>query len=159
MYWPLFFVPVALIVYTCFRPSSKGNLPDGPRDLVPQKDVRRKLHIQLAIWAKTYGDFFSYGMGRSRVLVLSSVQAIEELLVKRGHIYSSRPTSSSQADIITGKARIVNMPYGEEFRVRRRQTFLRRVMLTLSCRSETPQTPPLVAGNAECKDVPAVPGI
>ena len=58
-------------------------------------------------------------MGQSTVIVLNSVQAVEDLLIKRGHIYSSRPTSSSQADIITGKARIVNMPYGETFRVLR----------------------------------------
>ncbi|KIW28517.1 uncharacterized protein PV07_08176 [Cladophialophora immunda] len=120
MYWSLFLLPVALVVYLAFRPNTKDNLPDGPGVLLAEKDRRSKLHIYLAPCAKTYGDFFSYKMGRSTAIVLSSVQAIEELLVKKGHIYSSRPTSSPQADIITGKARIVNMPYGEEFRKHRK---------------------------------------
>ncbi len=122
MYWPFLLLPAALIVYICFKPANRGKLPDGPRDPILPKDLRQKLHIHLATCAKTYGDFFSYNMGRSRVIVLSSVQAIEELLVKRGQLWSSRPTSSSQADLITGKARIVNMPYGEEFRVCRLST-------------------------------------
>lgn len=118
MYWPLLLLPFALIIYICFKPTTQGNLPGGPQDPIPQKDHRQKLHIHLATCAKTYGDFFSYNMGRSRVVVLSSVQTIEELLVKRGHLWSSRPTSSSQADIITERARMVTMPYGEQFRVR-----------------------------------------
>ncbi|OAP58986.1 hypothetical protein AYL99_06283 [Fonsecaea erecta] len=120
MYWPFALLPIVFFVYIAFRPRTKYNLPDGPDILVPDKDRRSKLHIYLTPWVKTYGDVFSYKMGRSTAIVLSSAQAIEELLVKRGHIYSSRPTSSPQADIITGKARIVNMPYGEEFRKHRK---------------------------------------
>ncbi|KAJ9611116.1 hypothetical protein H2200_004299 [Cladophialophora chaetospira] len=120
MYWTLLLVPLALLIYIFFRPANKDTLPDGPRDPIPQKDLRQKLHIHLAECAKTYGDFFSYNMGRSRVVVLCSVQAIEELLVKRGQVWSSRPTSSSQADIITEGARIVNMPYGDDFRKHRK---------------------------------------
>ncbi|KIY02613.1 uncharacterized protein Z520_01078 [Fonsecaea multimorphosa CBS 102226] len=119
MYWPLVLLSIALAVYLTLRPTTKHDLPDGPGALA-EKDNRRRLHISLAPWAKTYGDLFSYNMGRSTAIVLSSVQAIEELLVKRGHIYSSRPTSTSQADIITGKGRIVTMPYGEEFRKHRK---------------------------------------
>ncbi|KAH0835353.1 Cytochrome P450 family protein [Fonsecaea pedrosoi] len=120
MYWLLALLLTLLVVYVALRPSTKSNLPDGPRVLLNEKDRRTKLHLYLALWAKTYGDFFSYRIGHSTAIVLSSMQAIEELLIKKGHIYSSRPTSSSQADIITGKARIVNMPYGEEFRKHRK---------------------------------------
>lgn len=118
MYWSLLVVAVPLVLYLAFKPSA--NLPDGPRGLpligvLPEKGLH--LHQQLAKWIQQYGDFFSFNLGRSNVIVLSSVEAIQDTVVKKSNIYSSRPTSSSQADIITSKARIVNLPYGEQFRV------------------------------------------
>ncbi|KAK3113062.1 hypothetical protein LTR53_010019 [Teratosphaeriaceae sp. CCFEE 6253] len=74
------------------------------------------LHHKLTEWSQTYGDFFSYTMAQSPVIVLSSPEVLSDLLLKRGQKYSSRPRSSAQASLMTQDARIVQLPYGERFR-------------------------------------------
>ncbi|KAK6380079.1 hypothetical protein LTS17_005267 [Exophiala oligosperma] len=113
---------ISVLLYTFSnRPS---NLPEGPAGIPffgNIFDVRGEhLHFKLTNWARLYGDFFSYKIGRTPVIVLSSPEAINDLFVKRGQKYSSRPRASNQASLITQEARIVNMPYGDRWREHRR---------------------------------------
>ena len=117
MLWSFFIVFIIAVLY--LRSPSKENLPAGPSGfrlmgIIPDKRI--KLFQQLANFVPRYGDFFSSKLGRSKVIVLSSPSSIDELLVKRGGNYSSRPVMSAQAAVV-GQSRLVNIQYGDEFRV------------------------------------------
>ena len=118
VYLACFFV--ACITWMLLRGRQK-NLPDGPRGLpffgtmFSMGDTL--LHLKLTEWSLKYGDFFSYMMGQSPVIVLNSAEAINDLFVKRGSKYSSRPKASPQSELITQNARIVAIPYGDQWRV------------------------------------------
>ncbi|OAG41018.1 hypothetical protein AYO21_04860 [Fonsecaea monophora] len=120
MLWSLALAILAVGLY--FSLGLKGQWPDGPRGIpllgvLPDKKLT--LNQQLTKLVPRYGDFFSFNMGRSKVLVLSSPTAIEDLIVKRGQKYSSRPSPSPQAKIIAS-ARMVQLEYGDEFRKHRK---------------------------------------
>ncbi|KAF5010121.1 hypothetical protein FDECE_3707 [Fusarium decemcellulare] len=87
---------------------------------------KKALHLILARWSRTYGDFFSYYNGTQSVFVVSSADAFDELFNKKGTQYNSRPQSSHQTQRVTGNSRNVMMPYGEPWKDRRRvhQTLL-----------------------------------
>jgi cytochrome P450 family 619 len=116
--WYLLLIPIIFITYLVSRRRSKNGLPDGPRTPLPLTEIRHRLHLHFTDWSKTYGDVFTYKLGAFDVLVLNSVESIQELMFKRAAIYSSRPTSSPQAEIITGGTGILPVPYGDDFRVR-----------------------------------------
>jgi hypothetical protein len=111
---------VSFLLYTLTNRSR--NLPNGPSGLPifgSMFDLRGSLlHLKLSEWSHQYGDVFAYKMGQSPVIVVNSPEALNDLYVKRGQKYSSRPRVSSQATLITQGARIVNMPYGDQWRVR-----------------------------------------
>lgn len=48
-------------------------------------------HHQFKKWADEYGPIYSLMLGSSVMIVLTSDQAIKDLLDKRSNIYSSRP--------------------------------------------------------------------
>lgn len=106
--------------------GQKGNWPNGPRGpimfgaLQPKK---KKVHWneELASYVPHYGDFFSINMGKAQAIVLSSPTAVDDLIVKRGQKYSSRPSTSPTGRIVA-QSRLGQTPYGEEFRVGRYDT-------------------------------------
>ncbi|OQU97105.1 hypothetical protein CLAIMM_03094 isoform 2 [Cladophialophora immunda] len=120
MLWYLTFALFAVVLYLSLGLKSQG--PDGPRGIpligvLPDKKLT--LNQQLTNLVPRYGDFFSFNMGRSKVVVLSSPTAIDDLIIKRGQNYSSRPSSSAQAKIIA-EGRLIQMEYGDEFRKHRK---------------------------------------
>ncbi|KIW15247.1 hypothetical protein PV08_05292 [Exophiala spinifera] len=123
--YALYLVVFLFIFVLLYNFSSRTyNLPKGPPGLPFFGNIfdlgDGPVHFKLTKWASQYGDFFSYKIGRTPYIVLSSPEAINDLFVKRGQKYSSRPKASSQAKLITQEARIVNMPYGENWREHRR---------------------------------------
>ena len=52
---------------------------------------KEKGHLQFQKWAEEYGPVYSLILGTKVMVVLSSDQAIKDLLDKRSNIYSSRP--------------------------------------------------------------------
>ncbi|KAL1795474.1 hypothetical protein ACET3X_005698 [Alternaria dauci] len=119
--WLLAATVVAIVLYAA-KHSKRQNLPNGPAGLpligvLPDKKLL--LHQQLLRYVPVYGDFFSFNMGRSKVIVLSSPATIEDLIVKRGQNYSSRPSTSSQGKIVS-QDRLVQMQYGNLFRKHRK---------------------------------------
>ncbi|KIV77917.1 hypothetical protein PV11_09689 [Exophiala sideris] len=102
----------------------KGNWPDGPRGpfmfgTLQQKKKKLHWNQELASHIPHYGDFFSINMGKAKVVVLSSPTAVDDLIVKRGQKYSSRPSSSPTGRIVA-QSRLGQTPYGEEFRRHRK---------------------------------------
>jgi hypothetical protein len=59
------------------------------------------LHFKLTEWSRQYGDMFAYRICQAPVIVLNSPEALQDLYVKKGQIYSSRPWASNQASLIT----------------------------------------------------------
>jgi cytochrome P450 len=59
----------------------------GNLHLMPTKEP----HHQFKKWADEYGPVYSLVLGWSVMIVLTSDQAIKDLLDKRSNIYSSRP--------------------------------------------------------------------
>ena len=75
--------------------SRKLSLPPGPKPwpLIGNTfDVPRSFQWStFTKWAEEYGPVYSLILGSSVMIVLSSDQAIKDLLDKRSNIYSSRP--------------------------------------------------------------------
>jgi hypothetical protein len=120
---PFVHIPILLLVYVAYQKASKrpGNYPDGPNSsflLGNMLDVNVPyLPGLLTEWSHRYGDFYAYTMASTLVIVVSSLESMNDLIVKRGQKYSSRPNTSPQAALITQNARIINTQYGAQFRV------------------------------------------
>ncbi|KAK8129580.1 hypothetical protein PG999_001960 [Apiospora kogelbergensis] len=76
---------------------------------------KEKAHLQFQKWAEEYGPIYSLILGTQVMIVLSSDQAIKDLLDKRSAIYSSRP-EMYLGNIVSGGFRVLLMEYGETWR-------------------------------------------
>ncbi|KAK0302704.1 hypothetical protein LTR82_017792 [Friedmanniomyces endolithicus] len=109
-------IPVVQVIYLVFETVSKRsrNYPDGPKSSPLVGNMFNVsvpyLHLKLTEWSRKYGDFFAFTMASTAVVVLSSPDVLNDLIVKKGQKYSSRPLPSPQAALFTQNARIVNMP-------------------------------------------------
>ena len=56
------------------------------RQQMPTRDA----HLQFEKWAREYGDIYSLMLGTKTLIVLSSDEAVKELLDKRSGNFSSR---------------------------------------------------------------------
>ncbi|KAJ4289855.1 hypothetical protein N0V90_011187 [Kalmusia sp. IMI 367209] len=80
---------------------------------------KEKAWLQFTKWAEEYGPIYSLMLGPSNVtIVLSSDQAVKDLLDKRSGIYSSRPPLYI-GQMISGWMRMVLMEYGKTWRTMR----------------------------------------
>jgi len=111
---------VALVGVLGLRASGSGLLPGPPGlPLIGNwSELRgKKPYLVLTEWARRYGDFYSYRVGRNSLFVVSGVDAFDELFAKKGSLYNSRPLTSAMAHRVTGDSRGVTLPYGEPWRV------------------------------------------
>ncbi|KAL4861559.1 cytochrome P450 [Aspergillus spectabilis] len=120
--WVAALAVATIVLYVILSRSKTPNWPGGPTGLpligvLPDKKLQ--LHAQLAKYIPEFGDFFSFNLGWDKAIVLSSPTAIEELIVKKGQNFSSRPSTSTQAKIIA-QDRLVQMEYGDMFRKHRK---------------------------------------
>ncbi|KAJ4387337.1 hypothetical protein N0V93_007926 [Gnomoniopsis smithogilvyi] len=114
--------------------------PPGPPTLplignlhqIPQK----KRHLQFEKWAREYGPVYSLMLGSKVVIVLSSDQAVKDLIDKKGVIYSSRPESYLAQDVISGGLRVLFMPNNEVWKMARK--FTHRILGVTAARSYVP---------------------
>ncbi|KAJ4213019.1 hypothetical protein NW759_011280 [Fusarium solani] len=96
-------------------------LPPGPPTvpllgnlhLMPTK----RPHLQFQKWAKQYGPIYSLILGTKIMIVLSSDEAVKDLLDKRSVIYSDRPDMYIGQRIASGGLRLVLMRYGSNWRM------------------------------------------
>ncbi|KAI4615649.1 hypothetical protein J4E80_006065 [Alternaria sp. BMP 0032] len=80
---------------------------------------KEKPHLQFQKWAEEYGPVYSLILGTKVMVVLSSDQAVKDLLDKRSGIYSSRP-DMYLGQIVSGGCRMLLMPYGDTWRMIRK---------------------------------------
>ncbi|KAL5117971.1 hypothetical protein ACEQ8H_004116 [Pleosporales sp. CAS-2024a] len=80
---------------------------------------KEKAHLQFQKWANEYGPVYSLILGTKVMIVLSSDQAIKDLLDKRSNIYSSRP-DMYLGKVVSGGLRMLLMEYGETWRMIRK---------------------------------------
>lgn len=77
---------------------------------------KRDLHLQLRKWADQYGPVFSLILGTQTLVVLSSDQAVKDLLDKKSNIYSDRPELYVGQKLASGSLRLLMMGYGQTWR-------------------------------------------
>ncbi|PKX90010.1 cytochrome P450 [Aspergillus novofumigatus IBT 16806] len=99
--------------------TSHPPLPPGPTLLsgpYPEKDIATTFQK----WNKRYGPVVSFKIGSRTFVVLGTRQAAQDLLEKRGSIYSSRPPSVWMDKYLNKGLAAAFMPYGPEWRLNRR---------------------------------------
>ncbi|KAL4881003.1 cytochrome P450 [Aspergillus karnatakaensis] len=115
---------VALAPYTwaSLRPK---NFPPGPKplplignlNLIPPSKAFTLFHQ----WTKQYGSMIGLKFGPANVVVLNNWRDVQELLEKRGHIYSSRPPNYIANDLICkNHTHILFAPYGDGWKALRK---------------------------------------
>ncbi|KDQ57266.1 hypothetical protein JAAARDRAFT_35893 [Jaapia argillacea MUCL 33604] len=101
----------------------KVGLPPGP----PTAPLLGNLHIfptefahyKFTEWAQVYGDVYSLKIGPGTAIVISSAEAVRELMDKRSATTVDRPPNF-MADAVTGGLNMVLARYTEEWRILRR---------------------------------------
>ncbi|KAI0595450.1 cytochrome P450 [Biscogniauxia sp. FL1348] len=125
-----FIVLFGLAVYRLLQVGRRPpNYPPGPPTLpiignlhqIPAENG----HIQFQKWAQEYGPVYSLILGTKVMIVLSSDQAVKDLLDKKSSIYSSRPETYiaqvvSGRHIVPGGYRVLLMQYGDRWRMAHR---------------------------------------
>ncbi|KAH8198291.1 hypothetical protein TruAng_007541 [Truncatella angustata] len=114
----------AALVFSTYRLAKIGRRPKGYPPGPPTLPIignihlipKEKPHLQFQKWAEEYGPVYSLILGTKVMIVLSSDQAIKDLLDKRSNIYSSRP-DMYLGDIVGGGFRMLLMKYGETWRM------------------------------------------
>lgn len=79
-----------------------GNLP-----LMPKRDA----HLQFQKWANEYGPVYSLILGTKTLIVLSSDQAVKDLLDKKSAIYSDRQDMYIGQELCSSGLRVLMMVY------------------------------------------------
>ncbi|KAF9802745.1 hypothetical protein IEO21_09827 [Rhodonia placenta] len=102
----------------------KGPLPPGPPGIpllgnMFQLDPLRP-HPTYYKWATKYGPIFSVKLGLQRLIVLSSAEVADGLLVTRSKLYSSRPDMHVASGLVSDGQRMVLMSNNREFKIARR---------------------------------------
>lgn len=86
---------LALITCLLRRPSRRALLPPGPKRLPIIGNVldmpRTYPWLTYTQWAATFGDVVYAEVFGNRLVILSSVKAVTELMEKRSSNYSDRP--------------------------------------------------------------------
>lgn len=100
------------------------DLPPGP----PTKPIfgnildmpTRDAHLQFKKWAEEYGPVYSLIFGTKTLIVLSSDQAVKDLLDKKSGIYSSRQDMYIGQKLCSDDLRMLMMKYSPQWRMVRK---------------------------------------
>lgn len=75
----------------------------------------RDAHLQFEKWAREYGPIYSLILGTKTLIVLSSDEAVKDLLDKRSGIYSHRQEMYIGQTLCSGDLRLLMMVRTVEF--------------------------------------------
>ncbi|KAI1616307.1 cytochrome P450 [Exophiala viscosa] len=84
----------------------------GNLHLMPTRDA----HLQFESWAREYGPVYSLMLGTKVLIVLSSDEAVKELLDRRSGTYSDRQDMYIGQTLCSGGLRLLMMRYGAKWR-------------------------------------------
>ena len=76
----------------------------------------RDAHLQFQQWAKEYGDVYSLMLGTKTLIVLSSDEAVKELLDRRSANFSDRQEMYIGQELCSDGLRMLMMGYGPKWR-------------------------------------------
>lgn len=99
--------------------ASRLPLPPGPT-LLSRPFREKDIATTFQKWNQRYGPVISFRVGSRTFVVLGTRQAAQDLLEKRGSIYSSRPPSVWMEKYLNKGLAAAFMPYGHEWRLNRR---------------------------------------
>jgi hypothetical protein len=113
---PLYALSIALVALLIRQLSKVGQRPAGYPPGPPTLPLignlhlmpKERAHLQFQKWAEEYGPVYSLILGTKVMIVLSSDQAVKDLLDKRSGIYSSR-TDLYIGNIVSGSLRMLLM--------------------------------------------------
>ncbi|KAK0657820.1 cytochrome P450 [Cercophora newfieldiana] len=117
-------VGVAILIRLLMTGRRPKNFPPGPPTLpiignlhqMPTRDA----HLQFEKWAREYGPVYSLILGTKVMVVLSSDQAVKELLDKKSNMYSHRQEMYVGQTLCSGDLRILMMGYTPRWRMCRK---------------------------------------
>ncbi|KAG9019271.1 hypothetical protein FRB90_004540 [Tulasnella sp. 427] len=99
------------------------DLPPGPKTVPVLGNLldfpKVNAHEAFSKWARIYGDIFSFKVGSSNLIVLTSPQAVREVLDKQSAITSDRPPMFI-ADVITDGNHLPFVRQGPTWKILRR---------------------------------------
>lgn len=88
----------------------------GNLHLMPERDA----HLQFHKWAQEYGPVYSLILGTKTMIVLSSDQAVKDIMDKKSAISSDRMDMYIGQTVASGGLRVLMMKYGQTWRMVRR---------------------------------------
>ncbi|KAF9262341.1 cytochrome P450 [Marasmius fiardii PR-910] len=116
------------------RPSNyRYHYPPGPKPLPILGNVRdftpKEFWLPVTKWAKKYGDVCYLRVLNWNMVFLNSVQSVDDLLDKRGAIYSDKPTLQMSGELCGVEKLMPFVKYDETLKRQRR-----RIQQTLGAR-------------------------
>ncbi|RKP15077.1 cytochrome P450 [Piptocephalis cylindrospora] len=106
-------------IYKARRPGRPG--PPGYPIFGNLLQLGTKPHLLMAKWAKKYGDIYYLRMGFIDWMVVSTPEAMHDILSRQGLTFASRPHQVILGDILTSKASgVTTSPYGPDWNYKRR---------------------------------------
>nr|WGZ60618.1 cytochrome P450 [Fusarium tricinctum] len=110
----------AIFVRLLFTGRRPKNYPPGPPTLPILGNIhlmpKRDAHLQFRKWADEYGPIYSLILGTKPFIVLSSAQAVKDLLDKKSALYSDRQEMYVGQTLGSGGLRLLMMGYGPTWR-------------------------------------------
>ncbi|OTB01703.1 hypothetical protein M426DRAFT_323208 [Hypoxylon sp. CI-4A] len=117
-------VAAFIFLYYALIPSRRLPLPPGPSPLpiignlhqAPKSESWLKYYD----WAREYGPIMHFSLLGQSVIVISSLRIAQDLLAKRGSIYSDRPRLVVAGELATNGLHILLRPYNARLRLHQR---------------------------------------
>ncbi|KAG9285738.1 hypothetical protein G9A89_003417 [Geosiphon pyriformis] len=120
----LYIIALIFALYFYNIKSSKAKKYDGTQLPVPPGAIpffghffllRNNMAEKFVEWRETYGDIFMIYFGPMRWVILNKAQAVDDLLLKRGAIYSSQP-KRYLGNLLDRNKSFASSPYNEWYR-------------------------------------------